>query len=92
MTYFKRDIDHQLLVWKDSRNRKPLLVRGARQIGKSSSVRNFSKHFKHFIEVNLESNRNAVAVFGTETNVRTICERLSVLYATPIIPGETLLL
>lgn len=91
MMYFKRHIDSQLLVWKDSRNRKPLLVRGARQIGKSSSVRNLSDKFKYFIEVNLESNKNAKAIFETEYNVKTICERLSVLYATPIVPGETLL-
>lgn len=91
MTYFKRHIDSQLLAWRDSRNRKPLLVRGARQIGKSSSIRNLAKHFKHFVEVNLESNRNAKAIFETEYSVKTICERLSVLYSTPIIPGETLL-
>lgn len=91
MTYFKRNIDSQLLAWKDSRNRKPLLVRGARQIGKSSSVRNLAKHFKHFIEVNLESNKMASAIFETEYDVKVICERLSVLYATPVIPGETLI-
>lgn len=91
MTYFKRNIDSQLLAWKDSRNRKPLLVRGARQIGKSSSVRNLAKHFKHFLEVNLESNKMALSIFETEYDVKIICERLSVLYATPVIPGETLI-
>ncbi len=91
MTYFKRQIDSKLLAWKDSRNRKPLLLRGARQIGKSSSVRNFARHFKHYIEVNLESDKNAVAIFETEHDVKVICERLSVLYATPIVMSETLI-
>ncbi len=46
MEYFKRKIDEQLLAWKNSRNRKPLLLRGARQIGKSSSVRNYSRRLR----------------------------------------------
>lgn len=91
MTYFKRNIDSQLLAWKDSRNRKPLLVRGARQIGKSSSIRNLATHFKHFIEVNLESNKLASAIFESEYDVGVICERLSILYATPVIAGDTLI-
>ncbi|MCM1110029.1 MAG: ATP-binding protein [Clostridium sp.] len=91
MTYFKRNIDTQLLAWKDGRNRKPLLVRGARQIGKSSSIRNLAKHFKYFIEVNLESNKMASDIFDSEYDVKTICERLSVLFATPVVEGETLI-
>lgn len=91
MSYFKRNIDSQLLAWTTSRNRKPLLVRGARQIGKSSSVRNLGKNFKFFIEVNFESNKNASAIFSAETDVNVICERLSILYSTPVVPGETLI-
>ena len=45
--YFTRQIDKYLAEWKDDRYRKPLLVRGARQIGKSSAVRNFGKSFKY---------------------------------------------
>lgn len=89
--YFKRRIDSQLQSWKDSYNRKPLLVRGARQIGKSSSIRNFAESFKYFVEVNFEENKSAIAIFKQEQDVATICQRLSMLYSTPIIPGETLL-
>lgn len=91
MTYFKRNIDTQLLAWKESRNRKPLLVRGARQIGKSSSIRNFGRQFKYFIEVNFEAHPNAAAIFESEHDVKVICERLAILYSTPIIPDETLI-
>lgn len=52
MTYFKRNIDDKLKVWKASIRRKPLLLRGARQIGKSSSIRHLGQEFKYFIEVN----------------------------------------
>lgn len=91
MTYFARKIDSQLLAWKDSRNRKPLLLRGARQIGKSSSVRNLAKTFKYFIEINFESQRNLINLFEQEQDVRQICEKLNILFSTPIIPGSTLL-
>lgn len=91
MNYFKRNIDHHLLAWKDSRNRKPLLVRGARQIGKSRSIRNLGKSFKYFIEVNFETQKNMIGLFKQEYNVEVICERLGILYSTPVIPGETLL-
>lgn len=91
MEYFKRKIDEQLLAWKNSRNRKPLLLRGARQIGKSSSVRNFSKEFKYYIEVNFESRSSLIKVFEQDHDVKALCERLSMLFMTPIIPGETLL-
>ena len=54
MQYFKRHIDKELLRWKDSVNRKPLLLRGARQVGKSTAVRQLGKTFKYFVEINLE--------------------------------------
>ncbi|RPH30540.1 MAG: DUF4143 domain-containing protein [Bacteroidales bacterium] len=44
----------QLLEWKKSTNRKPLLIRGARQVGKTTLVREFAKEFSHYIELNLE--------------------------------------
>lgn len=91
MAYFKRAIDSQLQAWKESYNRKPLLVRGARQIGKSSSVRHFAESFRYFVEVNFESDKSAAAIFEREHDVEIICERLSMLYTTPVVPGETLL-
>ena len=55
MAYYKRNIDKKLLEWKASQRRKPLLIRGARQVGKSSAVRHLGKEFKYFVEINLES-------------------------------------
>ena len=50
----KRKAYSQLLEWKESENRKPLLLRGARQVGKTTLVREFSKEFDNYIELNLE--------------------------------------
>lgn len=51
---FKRKIYADLLAWKTSSNRKPLLLRGARQVGKTTLVKEFAKEFTHFINLNLE--------------------------------------
>ncbi|MDR2557090.1 MAG: AAA family ATPase, partial [Bacteroidales bacterium] len=54
MSYINRHIDSYLLEWKESSKRKPLLLRGARQVGKSSSIRELGKKFEHFLEINFE--------------------------------------
>lgn len=91
MSYFRRTIDTQLLEWKDSPYRKPLLVRGARQIGKSRSIRHLGEQFKYFIEVNFETRKEICAIFRQEYDVNVLCERIGMLFAIPVIPGETLI-
>ena len=54
--YYNRLIDKSLFTWKEEENRKPLLLRGARQIGKSSSIRKLGEKFDHFLEINFEKN------------------------------------
>ena len=89
--YIARSVDAELLKWKADLHRKPLLVRGARQVGKSSAVRNFGKKFKYFLEINFEKNKNAHLVFEGDLSPKRICADLSAIFLTPIIPGETLL-
>ena len=90
-TYFKRHIDLYLEEWKHSSNRKPLLVRGARQVGKSSAIRHLGESFTYFIEINLERQENVKTLFGENLDIKKLCTQLSAIYNTPIIPGETLL-
>jgi len=52
MRYLPRKIDTYLPEWKDSVSRKPLLLRGARQVGKSSAVRELGKCFDNIFEIN----------------------------------------
>jgi predicted AAA+ superfamily ATPase len=89
--HLKRNIDTILLDWKKSQSRKPLLLRGARQVGKSTSVKAFAKHFDYFLEVNFESEKDIHVFFQGNMNVASICEKLSVYYNTPIEAGKTLL-
>lgn len=91
MKYFKRLIDEQLREWKETPRRKPLLIRGARQVGKSTAVRELGRSFKYFVEINLEKQPALRELFPENIDVKKTCEKLSGTLATPIIPGETLL-
>ena len=51
---FERKLTNYLLKWKEKSNRKPLIIRGARQVGKSTLVKQFGESYQHFISVNLE--------------------------------------
>ncbi|MBE6349048.1 MAG: ATP-binding protein, partial [Spirochaetaceae bacterium] len=48
----KRKVDDYLIQWKNNPDRLPLVIKGARQIGKTFSVRNFAKNYKNYIEIN----------------------------------------
>jgi hypothetical protein len=89
--YISRDIDDTLLSWKGQGRRKPLLLRGARQVGKSFAVRHLAKTFEYFIEVDFVSQGDLHALFNTNINPAEICEQLSLLYEVPVIEGKTLL-
>jgi len=91
MAYYKRDIEDELIRWKNDKEKQPLLIRGARQVGKSSLVRHFSNQFNSYVEVNFEQDSEVRRIFEGNLRPKAICEQLSVLYETAIIPGETLL-
>jgi len=91
--YLKRSIDPILSEWKNEPDRKPLLLRGARQVGKSSTVKELGKHFEYFFEINFEKkeSKDAKAIFEKYSTPQLICDELSVIYDIPVIPGRTLL-
>lgn len=87
----KRSIDKELVQWKNDPDRKILLVRGARQVGKTYSIRELGKTFKYFLEINFEEIPDAKTFFARTRNPGELCEKLSIYLDTPIVPGETLL-
>ena len=89
--YHKRLIDTYLIGWKDDPHKKPLLLRGARQVGKSSAVRQLAQYFESFVEVNFEESPKVKSLFEGELTPLGIIENLSIFYNTPIVPGKTLL-
>lgn len=91
MTYFSRNIDLHLLVWKDGSPHKPLLLRGARQVGKSSAVRHLGESFEFFLEVNFEQRPDMAELFKASLNPKEIGAKLSAITGIPVVPGKTLL-
>lgn len=88
---FKRIIDFHLDQWKVDPFRKPLLLRGARQVGKTYAVRRLGGQFKSFVEVNFERLEGASSIFEKDLAPERLILALSLLVKKPIIPGETLL-
>jgi len=87
----KRIINSFLLEWKNRSNRKPLLLRGARQVGKTYSMRKLGQTFKTFVEINLEANEAARNIIKKDMDPVRIVRELSELLQVEIIPGSTLL-
>jgi len=87
----KRAVDHDLIEWKEEKQRKVLLVRGARQVGKTFSVRTLGKTFGSFLEVNFEEHPQIKSFFVDSLNPDDVREKLSIYFGMDIIPGETLL-
>lgn len=86
----KRKIDHYIKDYYDT-TRNALLVTGARQIGKTYSIREFGKSFKSFVEINFVDNPQAAEAFKGAKGSADILLRLSVLTTVPLIKGETLI-
>lgn len=80
-----------LETWKDKPGRKPIIIRGARQVGKSYLVRGFAaEHFEHLAELDFERTPSLAEVFSSNDPAQII--RLLELHLdVPIIPGRTLL-
>ena len=89
--YLDRIVDKELLKWKRDENRKPLIVRGARQVGKSSSIRKLGQSFDFFLEINFEEHKKAKTLFEGDLTPQVLCENLSVMFDVDIVPGKTLL-
>ena len=89
-TYFQRLIDVDLQQWSDDVNRKPLLLRGARQVGKTSAVRNLGLRFEYYVELDLNDKTEFHSLFEKSLSPQQICEQLSLIINIPIIAGKTL--
>lgn len=88
---FYRHITEQLKAWKASQHGKPLVLRGARQTGKSTVIREFGNHhYKHFVEVNFEKLRDYQR-FGNIQDLHTLEVSLTTFFHNPAIDENTLI-
>ena len=87
----KRLVDYHLLAWKADKFRQPLLLRGARQVGKTYAVRELGKTYSSFVEINFEQTPDLRKKFEQDFDVHRIIRDLAITLNVPIIPGKTLL-
>ena len=92
METIERDVTQQLLAWKSSSERKPLIVRGARQIGKSWAVEDFGKrYYEHLAVFNFDRKRELAEVFGKTKEPSRLIHELAFFTEVPLLPEKTLL-
>jgi predicted AAA+ superfamily ATPase len=89
----KRKISDLLIKWKNSLGRMPLILNGARQVGKTYILKEFaSAHFNKFVYINFETNIKINSIFDGDLNPLHIVQYLESVSDIRIIPGETLII
>ena len=88
--YIHRNIDADLIAWANSKRHKPLLLRGVRQCGKTTAVRNLAQRFDDYIELNLERNPELCRVFEGDFDMKRIINRIE-LHVSKRLTPKTLL-
>jgi len=89
----KREFLRKLVEWRDNSRRKPLLITGVRQCGKTHTLKEFgSTYFDNVCYVNLESSNNYAAIFDYDFDTRRIVREIELMEQCPITPGKTLLI
>lgn len=89
----KRKIEKVLLDWKNKTDRKPLIVKGARQIGKTESIRLFAKqNYAHVVEINFALQKKFRTIFDDGYEVESIIRNITFVDPSlQFVPGKTLI-
>lgn len=86
----KRNAWKQLQEWKEKEGRKPLLVKGARQVGKTYLIRKFAEaHFKNVVYVNCDNESRVKNLFAEDYDIGRIIKMLQLISGQKIVAGET---
>jgi len=89
----ERFILEKLVAWKENPKRKPLVLRGARQVGKTWIMKEFGRlHFDNFVYFNFDENEELKQLFETTKNAARLIEQLSLIAYAPIKPQTTLII
>ena len=88
-----RSVVNQLIEWKESDERKPLIVLGARQVGKTYSLLDFGKqHYKYVAYINCDENEQAKNLFVQDYNMERVLFAIAAIAGVPVVPGDTLII
>lgn len=93
MSFLRRKIDQYLDEWYKSKSKKPLIIKEARQIGKTKSIKEFAKrHYDHLIDINFVLNAEYRDIFDNGYAVDTIIKNISLKNPSwKFVPGKTLI-
>lgn len=88
----KRKISNWLIEWKNNKYRKPLILQGARQVGKTYSALSFGKeYYKNSVYLNFENNRDLCNIFERDLEPERIIKELSIISGKSIFKEDTLI-
>lgn len=89
----ERKAMQQLISWKNSEERKPLIIKGAHQVGKTWLMQEFGKrHYKSFVYFNFDEEDELSSIFEGNKNPERIVDLLGLLCGKKILPGDTLII
>lgn len=93
MVYFKRKIDEFLADWKNNHSRKPLIVKGARQIGKTESILHFAhENYENVVYINFVLDKKYTTIVNDGYDVETVVKNITLINpSTKFIPDKTLI-
>lgn len=88
----ERIIMRSLIDWKDSKDRKPMILKGARQVGKTWLMKEFgSQYFENLVYFNFDEEEELKSIFSNNKDPKRITELLSLISGETIVPGKTLI-
>jgi predicted AAA+ superfamily ATPase len=88
---FERNANAELEKWAAKKTRKPLILRGSRQVGKTTLVDNFAKNFDNYLHLNFDKNPSAAALFEKEQEIEDLVAEIFLFCNEENKPGKTLL-
>ncbi len=89
----KRNALNALIQWQHSEERKPMVLKGARQVGKTWLMKEFGQScYEHFVYFNFDEEDELKSIFEANKNPQRIIELLSMIAGEKILPGETLVI
>ena len=91
--YFKRKIDEFLADWKNNHSRKPLIIKGARQIGKTESILHFAnENYENVVYINFVLDKKYTTIVNDGYDVETVVKNITLINpSTKFIPDKTLI-
>ena len=89
----KRDTENQLIAWKNNPRRKPLIVTGARQVGKTYLLQQFGRdHYDYVAYINCDNNPRVANLFTEDFDMERILLAIGAITKVPVIAGKTLII